>query len=396
MNLLESIPCRDRIVSCPECVTRRISIPGVIPSIRLEYVQLMTIGRLGPTGDLSRPTLVGYNMSRGAAGQYSPGGTWWNVATPAWAAMPTASPGEDAWAIAAPTGRTPEVDRAQARTGRTVLTTMNTASCCGDPGKCRPSSRAARVCARRRDALRRPRPSRATASGRMAHRAAWLTGVRRTAGPCPAATTGCRTGAGCLRAPIARIARRRRAPQAEGAAPGISVVRPSPPDRNRSATGGGRPGHRLRAARRRGPMARTRTPTRALPERPARGASRALPGLRVLRASRALPGLRVLRASRALPGLRVLRASRALPGLQVLRASRALPGLQVRRASRALPGLRVLRASRALPGLRVPLSFRVPPGSRGARLPRVPGAARAGVGWGPKRHEESRPEPPAR
>jgi hypothetical protein len=263
-------------------------------------------------------------MSRGVAGQYSPGGTWWNVATPAWAAMPTASPGEDAWAIAAPTGRTPEMDRARARTGRTVLTTMNTASCCGDLGKCRPSSRAARACARRRDASRRLRPPRATASGRMAHRAARLTGVRRTAGPCPAASTGCRTDAGCLRAPIARIARRRRAPQAEGAALGISLVRPSPPARNRSATGGGRPGHRLRAARRRGPMARTRTPTRALPERPA------------------------------------------------------------------------LRASRARPGLQVPLSFRVRPGSRGARLPRVPKAARAGAGWGPRRHAGSRPEPRAR
>ena len=280
-------------------------------------------------------------MSRGAAGQYSPGGTWWNVATPAWAAMPTASPGEDAWAIAAPTGRTPEMDRAQVRTGQTILTTMNTASCCGDPGKCRLSSRAARAPARRRDASRRPRPPQATASGRMAHREARRPGVRRTAGPCPAASTGWRTGVGCPCAPIARIARRRRAPQAEGAAPGISLVRPSPSARNRSATGGGRPGHRLRAARRRGPMARTRTRTRALPERP---------------------------------------------------AVRALPE---RPAVRALPERPAVRASRAR-GRQVPLSFRVRPGSRGARLPRVPRAARAGAGWGPRRHAGSRPEPQAR
>jgi hypothetical protein len=292
----------------------------------------MTIGRLGSTGDLPRPTLVRYSMSRGAAGHYSPGGTWWNVATPAWAAMPTASPGEDAWAIAAPTGRTPGMDRAQARMGRTVLTTMSTASCCGDPGKCRPRSRAARACARRRDASRRPRPPRAPgmgrASGRTAHRAARGTGVRRTAGPCPAASTGCRTGAGCRRGPIVRIARRRRAPQAAGAVPGISLVRLSPPVRNRSATGGGRPGPRLRAACRRGPMARMRTPTRALPELPAHPAA--------------------------------------------------------------------LRASRARPGRQVPLRFRVRPGSRGARRPRVTRAARAGAGWGPRRHAGSRPEPRAR
>jgi hypothetical protein len=281
-------------------------------------------------------------MSRGAAGQYSPGGTWWNVATPAGAAMPTASPGEDAWAIAAPTGRTPEMDTAQARTGQTMLTTMNTASCCGDPGKCRLSSRTARARARRRDASRRPRPPRATAWGRMAHRAARRPGAGRTAGPCPAATTGWRTGAGCPRVPIARIARRRRAPQAEGAAPGISLVRPGPSARNRSATGGGRPGHRLRAARRRGPMARTRTPTRALLERP---------------------------------------------------ALRALPE---RPAVRALPERPAVRASRARPGRQVPLSFRVRPGSRGAWAPRVPRTARAGAGWGPRRHAGSRPEPRAR
>jgi hypothetical protein len=274
-------------------------------------------------------------MSRGAAGQYSPGGTWWNVATPAWAAMPTASLGEDAWAIAAPTGRTPGMDTAQARTGR-MLTTMSTASCCDDPERCRPSSRAARACARHRDASRRPvhsrRPPRAPgmdrASGRTAHRAPQGTGARRTAGPCPAASTGCRTGAGCLRAPIARIARRRRAPQAAGAAAGISLVRPSRPARNRSATGGGRPGPRLRAARHRGPMARTRTPTRAPPELPAHPAAR--------------------------------------------------------------------RASRARPGLQGPRSFRVRPGSREARRPRVRRAARAGGGWGPRRHAGWRPEPRAR
>ena len=43
--------------SCPK--GRGFSpIPGVIGSIPDDYVQLMTIGRLGPTGDFSRPTLV--------------------------------------------------------------------------------------------------------------------------------------------------------------------------------------------------------------------------------------------------------------------------------------------------------------------------------------------------
>ena len=97
----------------------------------------------------------------------SPGGTWWNVATPAWAAMPMACPGEDAWVNAAPTGRRPR----QPRMGWTVPTTTSTASYCGAPAKCRrrpaSTSRAARVCARRRAASRRPGtspiPSRRTA-----------------------------------------------------------------------------------------------------------------------------------------------------------------------------------------------------------------------------------------
>ena len=136
------------------------------------------------------------------------------------------------------------------------------------------------------------------------------TGGRRTGGRCPAASTGCRTGAGSLRAPIARTARRRRAPRGDCEDRGISLVRDRPhlpPGRIRSAAGDGRPGPGLRADRLRA-VTQARTLTAAPlggPGCPGRPGSRAPPGTQAPLNSPELPG------SPAAPRARVPRAVRA-------------------------------------------------------------------------------------
>src|SRR6185437_7237507 len=71
-------------------------------------VQLVTISRLGHTGDFCRPTLRGEGKCPAApAGHKGPGGMGWNVATPASAVTRTVRPGTSGTAVAMDLGLIP-------------------------------------------------------------------------------------------------------------------------------------------------------------------------------------------------------------------------------------------------------------------------------------------------
>jgi hypothetical protein len=244
-------------------------------------------------------------VSRGAAGQHGPGGTWWNVATPAWVATRTARQGDGASVTVAAVGTgTAPGGRARTRCGGPRRTTV---SCCGVPASCLSSSsgsvslitrvRLSRVASRRRPtscpaalpraAFRRTPPARTphprmasgrTPAGRTRHpgmalrrtpaartrhprmasgrTAARRTAAGRTAAPCPVVRTSGRMAARFPPTPTGSTGPRRRARRT---GTGADLVRLKA--RIRLARGGrpGRPGlqvPRLRAPR----VASRRTP----------------------------------------------------------------------------------------------------------------------------------------
>ncbi len=216
-----------------------------------------------------------------------PGGTWWNVATPVWAAMPMVCPDGDGRVNTAPSGgasrgtRRPTPAEPRGHGGPRTTTTV---SCCAPPTSSRhgsgSASLAVRACASLA-ATRRPAPVPAaflrpaasrtvirrmaaprsallrTAAPRSAARLAGGTADwsaarptadrgtadpvadRGTADPCLVASIGCRTAAGFPRASTSHTALRRRARPGERGV-GLAQVRfPAVPQaRIRSASAG--------------------------------------------------------------------------------------------------------------------------------------------------------------